>query len=155
MISPRRARFSSAASAREAEARAAGVGSSRPVGRLELTSFFSHVADALAAQLAPGLVGEDGSKFLTTPLGIAGAVLERVLVDEVIEVVRQFAGHCGRATSAGTVGEALHPLVSKAMHPFAQRGIGKMQRVGDGWEALPSDDIADGLGAPEDTGFFR
>jgi hypothetical protein len=33
-------------------------------------------------------VAEDSGEFLTTPLGMAGAVLERVLVDEAIKVVR-------------------------------------------------------------------
>ena len=95
MISPRRARYSKAASASEAEARSAGVGWSRPVGRLYLTSFFSHLTDALAAELDPGLAGEHGGEFLTTPLGMARAVLERVVVDEAIKVVRQLAGHPG------------------------------------------------------------
>jgi hypothetical protein len=86
---------------------------------------------------------------------MGGAVLERVLVEEAIQVVRQGTRHFRRATRARTVGEALHPLVSKAMDPFAERGIGKVQRVRDGLEALPSDDIPDGLGAPEDTGCLR
>src|SRR2546425_9585477 len=128
MISPRRAWYSKAASAREPHASSAGAGASRPVGRLELTSFFSHVADALATELDPGLAGEHGGEFLTTPLGMARAVLERVVVDEAIEVVHQRTGHCGGATRAGTVREALHPRVGKAMDPCAQRRIGKMER---------------------------
>ena len=50
---------------------------------------------------------------------MAGAVLEWVVVDEAIEVVRQRAGHCGWATRAGAIREALDPMVGKAMHPFA------------------------------------
>ncbi len=57
-----------------------------------MPSFFSDLADALAAELDPGLAGKDGGEFLTTPLRMAGAVLEGVLVDEPIEVVRQCAG---------------------------------------------------------------
>jgi hypothetical protein len=57
------------------------------------------------------------------------AVRERVVVDEAIEVVRQRAGHCGGATRAGAIHEALHPMVGKAMDPFAQCRIGKMERV--------------------------
>jgi hypothetical protein len=83
------------------------------------------------------------------------AVLEWVLVEEAIKVVCQGTCHFRWATRARTVGEALHPLVSKAMDPFAERGIGKVQRVGDGLEALPADDITDGLGTPEDPGFLR
>ena len=101
------------------------------------------------------MTGEDRGEFLTTPLRMVGAVLEWVLVEEASKVVRQGTRHLRRATRARPVGEALHPLVSKAMDPFTERGIGKVQRVRDGLEALPSDDITDGLGAPEDTGFLR
>ena len=110
--------------------------------------------DALAAELDPGLAGEHGGEFLTTPLGMARTVLERVVVDKAIEVVRQRTGHCGGATRAGTVREALHPRVGKAMDPFAQRRIGKMERVRDRLEAVPFDDFADGLGTPEHPGLF-
>ena len=154
MISPRWARYSRAANASEAEARSAGVGWSRPVGRLYLTSFFSHLTDALAAELDPGLAGENGGKFLTTPLGMVRAVLERVLIDEAIEVVRQCTRHFRRSTGAGPIGEALHSLVGKAMDPFAQCRIGKMERVRDRLEAGPFDDFADGLGTPEHPGLF-
>jgi len=85
---------------------------------------------------------------------MARAVLEWVLVDEAIEVVRQRAGHFRRATRARAVGEALHPLGGKAMDPFAQRGIGKVQRVRDRLEAVPFDDFAHGLGTAEHTGRF-
>jgi len=85
---------------------------------------------------------------------MARAVLERVVVDKAIEVVRQRTGHCGGATRAGTIREALHPRVGKAMDPFAQCRIGKMERVRDRLEAVPFDDFADGLGTPEHPGLF-
>jgi hypothetical protein len=37
--------------------------------------------------LNAGLAGERSGEFLTTPLGMAGAMLEGVLVDESIEVL--------------------------------------------------------------------
>jgi len=86
---------------------------------------------------------------------MARAVLERVLIDEVIEVVRQRAGHFRWATRAGTVSEALHALGGKAMHPFTQCRIGKVQRVGDGLEAVPCDDGAHSLGTPKHPGLLR
>jgi hypothetical protein len=52
---------------------------------------------------------------------MARAVLERVLVNETIEVMRQRTGHFGWATRAGAIREALNPMVGKAMDPFAQR----------------------------------
>jgi hypothetical protein len=85
---------------------------------------------------------------------MAGAVLEGVLVDEPIEVVRQRAGHFGWATGAGAIHQALNSLVGKAMDPLAQRGIGKVQRVGHRLEAVPLDDLAHGLGTAEDTGLL-
>jgi hypothetical protein len=81
-------------------------------------------------------------------------MLEWVLVDEAIEVVRQRAGHCGWASRAGAIREALDPMVGKAMHPFAQRRIGKMERVRDRLEAVPFDDFAHRLGTPEHPGLL-
>jgi hypothetical protein len=82
------------------------------------------------------------------------AVLEWVLIDEAVEVVRQCTRHFRRSTGAGPIGEALHSLVGKAMDPFAQRGIGKVKRVRDGLESVPFDDFAHGLGTPEHTGLL-
>jgi hypothetical protein len=104
--------------------------------------------------LDTGLAGEHRGEFLTTPLGMARAMLEGVLVDEPIEVVCQLAGHFGWATGAGTVPQALDPLVGEAMDPLAQRGIGKVQRVGHRLEAVPLDDLAHRLGTAEDTGLL-
>jgi hypothetical protein len=86
---------------------------------------------------------------------MVGAVLEGILVDEPIEVVRQLAGHFGWATGARAIPQALDSLVGKAMDPLAQRGIGKVQRVGHRLEAVPLDDCAHGLGTAEDTGLLR
>jgi hypothetical protein len=47
------------------------------------------------------------------------AVLERGLVDEAIEVVRQSPRHFRRSTGAGAIRQALDPVVGKAMDPFA------------------------------------
>ena len=82
-------------------------------------------------------------------------MLDRVVVDESIEVLRQHTGHCGRATRAGAIGETLDPVVGQAMDPLAQRGVGKVERGGDGVEAMPLDDVTDRLGATEDTGLLR
>src|SRR5215471_913130 len=86
---------------------------------------------------------------------MARAMLEGVLVDEPIEVVCQCAGDFGGATGAGTVHQALDPLVGEAMDPLAQRGIGKVQRVRHGLEAVSLDDVAHRLGTAEDTGLLR
>jgi hypothetical protein len=104
--------------------------------------------------LDAGLAGKNRSEFLTTPLGMAGAVLERVLVDELIKMVCQLTGHCGWATGAGAIHQALDSLVGEAMDPLAQRRIGKVQRVGHRLETVPLDDLAHGLGTAEDTGFL-
>jgi len=60
---------------------------------------------------------------------MARAVLERVLVDEAIEMVRHGTRHFRRSTGAGTIRKALDPMVGKTMDPFAQRGLGKVKRV--------------------------
>ena len=82
-------------------------------------------------------------------------MLQRVLLDEALEMLFQRAGHFGRATRALAIHQAVHPLVGKAVDPFAEGGIGKVQRVGDRLETLPFDDVTDGLGTAEDPSFFR
>jgi len=82
------------------------------------------------------------------------AMLDWVCVDKPIEVACQFAGYCGRATGAGAIHQALDTLVGEAMDPRAQCGIGKVQRVGNGLEAMPFDDVAHGSGTAEDAGLF-
>jgi hypothetical protein len=82
-------------------------------------------------------------------------VLQRVLLDEALEVVFQFTGHFGRSTRAGAIDEALGALVGKTVHPFSQSGIGERERVGDGLQAVPFDHFTDGLGTTEDPRLFR
>jgi len=101
------------------------------------------------------LAGEHGGEFLTAPLRMAGAVLQGGLVDQVIEVACEGAGHFGGASGAGAIDEALHPLVGKAMAPFPQSRIRKVERVRDRLQALAFDDLAHGLCPTEAPGFFR
>ena len=83
------------------------------------------------------------------------AVLERVLVDKTIKMLRQGTGDFGRAPGARTVHEPLCALAGKAMAPLAQGGIGKVECVRDRLQTLALDDLAHGLGTPEAPGFFR
>jgi hypothetical protein len=86
---------------------------------------------------------------------MAGAVLEGVLVDQAVEVAREGAGHFGGAAGAGAIGEALHPVMGKAMDPFPQGRIRKVERIRDRLQALAFDDLAHSLRPPEAPGFFR
>jgi len=79
---------------------------------------------------------------------------ERVLVDEAIQVLFQGICHFRRATRAGAIHQAWDSLVGKAMDPFTQRGIGKVQRVRDCLEAVPCDDVTHSLGTPEHAGLL-
>jgi hypothetical protein len=82
-------------------------------------------------------------------------MLEGVLIDEMIEVSFQLTGDFGRSPGARAIHQAPHTLVGKAVDPFPQGGIGKVQRVGDCLETLPGDDGTDRLGTAEGSGFFR
>jgi hypothetical protein len=83
-----------------------------------------------------------------------GTVLQGVFIDQAIEVPFEFTGHCGRPTGARAVDEALDTLVREAIDPLAQGRIRKGERIRDGLEALPFDDLADRLGTAEDAGLF-
>jgi hypothetical protein len=82
-------------------------------------------------------------------------MLEGVLIDQAIEVLFQRARDFGRSTGARAIHQPLGALVGKAVAPLAQGGIGQLERVGDGLEALPFNDGAYGLGTAEDSGLFR
>jgi hypothetical protein len=58
-------------------------------------------------------------------------VLQGVLVGETLEMLFQLPRHFGWATGARAVDEALRTFMGKAMHPFAEGGIGKREGVGD------------------------
>ena len=82
-------------------------------------------------------------------------MLKRVLLDQTIEMFFSRTGEFGGTTGALTIHQARRALVRKVMDPLAQGGIGKLERVGDGLQALPFHDVAHGLGTAEDAGCFR
>jgi hypothetical protein len=47
-------------------------------------------------------------------------MLQRVLIDEAVEVLFQDARDFTRSTSPGAIQQALGPLLGKALHPFAE-----------------------------------
>ena len=81
-------------------------------------------------------------------------MLEGVWINEAMEVLLSCARDFGWSPGARAIHEALGTLVGQAIDPLAQRGRGKLERVGDRLEALPLDDIAHGLGTTEDAGRF-
>jgi hypothetical protein len=58
-----------------------------------------------------------------------GTVLQGVLIDEAIEVLFEFTGHFRRSTRPRAIHQALDTLMGKAMHPFAQGRIRKLECV--------------------------
>src|SRR5213594_4465759 len=68
----------------------------------------------------------------------------------LFKFARDFRG----STGARAIQQALDTLIGKAMHPFAQGRIGKLERVRDVLKALSFDDFTDGLGATEDAHLF-
>jgi hypothetical protein len=83
-----------------------------------------------------------------------GTVLQRVLIDEALEVLFQLARDCGWSTRARAIHQTLGTLAGKAMHPFPQGRIRQLERVGDMLDALALDDVAYSLGTAEEAHFF-
>ena len=81
-------------------------------------------------------------------------MLQGVLIDQAIEVLFQRAGDCGRSTRTRAIPQTLCAVAGKTMDPLAQGGRGKRERIGDGVQTLPFDDVAHGLGTAEDAGVF-
>src|SRR5207245_1493939 len=104
--------------------------------------------------LDPGLLGQHRGACAATPWRVEGAMLEGVLINEASEVLLSSARDFGWSTGARAIHQALRALVGKTRDQRAQRGIGKLERVGYRLAALPFDDIAHGLGTTEDAGRF-
>src|SRR5262252_1685245 len=100
------------------------------------------IPSALTAEADPALLGQHCGQFATTPLGMDRAVLQRVLIDEAIEVLLQLAGEFGRSTRARAIHQTRRALAGKAIDPLAEGGIGKGEGVRDGLQALPFHDLA-------------
>jgi hypothetical protein len=73
------------------------------------------------------------------------------LIDEVVEVLCEFAGDLARATGARAIQQTLGPLIGKALHPFAPGRIRQVEGGGDGGDVLTRDHRMDGLCTAKDT----
>ena len=82
-------------------------------------------------------------------------MLQRVLINEAIEVRLQLAGEFGRSTRARAIHQTRRALAGKAIDPLAEGGIGKGEGVRDSLQALPFHDLAHGLGTAKDARFFE
>ena len=83
-----------------------------------------------------------------------GAMREGGLIDETVQLGGQLAGHFERSSATGAVQEAAGAFASKALHPFAQGGVGEMEEGRDGFDGLSRDDLPDGVRAVKDAGFL-
>ena len=81
-------------------------------------------------------------------------MLQRVLIDEAIEVLCQLARDFRRSPGARAVQQALGPLLGKALHPFAHSRIGQVEGHGDGGDMLTRDHRPDGLRTAKDPRFL-
>jgi hypothetical protein len=82
-------------------------------------------------------------------------MLERVLIDQALELVLKLTGHVGRSAATRAVQEAAGAFLSKALHPLSQSGVGEMEGVRNGFDGLPGDPLTDGLSPAKDAGFLR
>jgi hypothetical protein len=78
-------------------------------------------------------------------------MLQRVLIDEAVEVLFEGACDFARPTGPGAILQALRPLLGKALHPFAEGRSGKVEQHGDGMDVVARDDLTDGLRAAKDA----
>jgi len=76
------------------------------------------------------------------------------LIHPAIEVLFQCARDFGRSPRARAIHQTLRALLGKALHPFAQGGIGKVQGRGNDVDVLASNDLTYGLRATKDAGLL-
>jgi hypothetical protein len=83
------------------------------------------------------------------------AMLQGVLINETIEVLFECTGDFARATGARAIPQALGPLIGKALDPFSQGGVGKVESRGDSVDVVASDHRTDGLCTAKEAGLLR
>lgn len=91
------------------------------------------------------MVSQRGSQVTAAPLGIAGAVGKRILVDEAVKMLFERPGHFAWTPRGRAIQQALGSLMGKALDPLAQRRIGKVEGLGDGGDVVAGDDLPNGL----------
>ena len=79
-----------------------------------------------------------------------GTMLQRVLIDEALEMPFKFTGHVGWATGPGAIQHALGTLRGKALPPGAEGRSGQVEQRGDSLDLVARDDLTDGLRAAKD-----
>src|SRR5262245_547762 len=82
-------------------------------------------------------------------------MLQRVLIDEAVEVLFEFTRHLRWATRSWTIHQALRSLPGQALYPCAQSRIRTVKGRGDGVDVVASDDFPDGLRAAKDARLLR
>jgi hypothetical protein len=81
-------------------------------------------------------------------------MLQRVLIDEALEMLFKFARHLGGAPGTRAIEQALRPLPGKALPPFAQSRIREVEGRGNRVHVVACDDLTDRLGAAKDPGLL-
>jgi hypothetical protein len=76
------------------------------------------------------------------------------LVDKTVEVLFESTRDFARATGTWAVSQALRSLLGKALHPFAQGGVGKVERRRDGIDVRASNDFTHRLRTTKNARFF-
>jgi hypothetical protein len=85
---------------------------------------------------------------------MAGAVGQRVLINEAVEMLFECAGHFARTTGARAIPQALGSLSGKALDPLSQGRIGKVEGLGSGFNVMALDHGTDGLRPAKDPGLL-
>lgn len=81
-------------------------------------------------------------------------MLERVLIDEAVEMLCECAGDFARSPRTRPIHQACHAGVGKALHPFAEGRVGKVEGRRDSADVVASDHRTDSLCTAKDTGLF-
>lgn len=77
-------------------------------------------------------------------------MLKRVLIDEAVAGLCEFARDFARPSRTRTIHETGHALVGKALHPFAEGRVGKVEGRRDGGDTVANNDLPDGLRPAKD-----
>ena len=80
---------------------------------------------------------------------------QRVLIDEAVELLFEFAGHFARTTGARAIQQTLRPFIGKTLYPLSQGGIGKVEGLGDDVHVVARNHRTDGLRTAKDPGLLK
>jgi len=100
------------------------------------------------------LLAHDLAELAAIPRRRARPMGQGVLFEKMVDTGFDFMGDGARSTWAEAIQETLGAFLRKALDPFSEGGIGKVEGFPSGFDAVTGPNLPDSLGRAKDAGFL-